>query len=42
MHERAAADPAETVLTGEELVQRFMEEFNAEELLDDPDQPEDK
>ena len=37
-----AADPAETVLTGEELVQRFMEEFNAEELLDDPDQPEDK
>ena len=40
--EEAAADPAETVLTGEELVQRFMEEFNAEELLDDPDQPEDK
>jgi len=40
--EEPAADPAETVLTGEELVQRFMEEFNAEELLDDPDQPEDK
>ncbi len=37
-----AVHPAETVLTGEELVQRFMEEFNAEELLDDPDQPEDK
>jgi DNA polymerase-3 subunit gamma/tau len=40
--EEPAPDPAETVLTGEELVQRFMEEFNAEELLDDPDQPEDK
>ncbi len=40
--EEQAADPAEAVLTGEELVQRFMEEFNAEELLDDPDQPEDK
>jgi len=29
-----AADPAATVLTGEELVQRFLEEFDAEELLD--------
>jgi hypothetical protein len=24
-------------LSGEELVQRFMEEFNAEEILDDPE-----
>ena len=27
-------------LTGEELVRRFMEEFDAEEVLDDPDQEE--
>ncbi len=27
-------------LTGEELVKRFMEEFDAEEVLDDPDQEE--
>ncbi|HEY3729526.1 MAG TPA: DNA polymerase III subunit gamma/tau [Solirubrobacteraceae bacterium] len=29
-------------LTGEELVKRFMEEFDAEEVLDDPDQEEAK
>jgi DNA polymerase III subunit gamma/tau len=40
--EETPAEPGETVLTGEKLVQRFMDEFNAEELLDDPDQPEDK
>ena len=28
----------ETVLSGEELVRRFLEEFDAEEILDDPDQ----
>jgi DNA polymerase-3 subunit gamma/tau len=30
----------DTGLTGEELVQRFMEEFDAEEMPDDPDQEE--
>jgi DNA polymerase-3 subunit gamma/tau len=34
------ADPAEPVLSGEELVRRFLEEFNAEEILDDPDHEE--
>ena len=29
-------------LTGEELVRRFMEEFDAEEVLDDTDQEEAK
>jgi DNA polymerase-3 subunit gamma/tau len=29
-------------LSGEELVRRFMEEFDAEEVLDDPDQEEAK
>jgi DNA polymerase-3 subunit gamma/tau len=29
------------VLSGEELVRRFLEEFDAEELLDDPDEPKD-
>jgi DNA polymerase-3 subunit gamma/tau len=29
--------PGAPKLSGEELVQRFMEEFNAEEILDDPD-----
>jgi hypothetical protein len=28
-------------LSGEELVRRFLEEFDAEELLDDPDEPKD-
>jgi DNA polymerase III subunit gamma/tau len=28
-------EPVATVLSGEELVRRFVEEFNAEELLDD-------
>lgn len=31
---------AEPVLPGEELVRRFLEEFDAEEILDDPDQHE--
>jgi DNA polymerase-3 subunit gamma/tau len=34
------ASPAEQVLSGEELVRRFLEEFNAEEILDDPDHEE--
>jgi DNA polymerase III subunit gamma/tau len=38
---QAAPDP-ETNLTGEELVRRFMEEFDAEEVLDDNDQEEAK
>ena len=37
----AAPDP-ESNLTGEELVRRFMEEFDAEEVLDDTDQEEAK
>ena len=36
----APADPEEPAITGEELVKRFMEEFDAEEVLDDPDQEE--
>ena len=32
--------PSESVLSGEELVRRFLEEFDAEEILDDPDQHE--
>jgi DNA polymerase-3 subunit gamma/tau len=32
------ADEDESTVTGEELVRRFMEEFDAEEVLDDPDQ----
>jgi hypothetical protein len=34
----APAAEAERSVTGEELVRRFMEEFDAEEVLDDPDQ----
>jgi DNA polymerase-3 subunit gamma/tau len=34
------AGPAEQALSGEELVRRFLEEFNAEEILDDPDHEE--
>ncbi|MGB0092576.1 MAG: DNA polymerase III subunit gamma/tau [Solirubrobacteraceae bacterium] len=30
----------ESVISGEELVRRFLEEFDAEEILDDPDQDE--
>jgi DNA polymerase-3 subunit gamma/tau len=33
--EEVAGEAEDTVLTGEELVQRFLEEFDAEELLDD-------
>ena len=40
--EGPAADDAESNLTGEELVRRFMEEFDAEEVLDDTDQEEAK
>ncbi len=36
-HEPADEQPGETVLSGEELVRRFLEEFDAEEILDDPD-----
>jgi hypothetical protein len=38
----AAAAPGEPVLSGEELVRRFLEEFDAEELepVGDPDQEE--
>jgi DNA polymerase-3 subunit gamma/tau len=36
----AAAAPGEPALSGEELVRRFLEEFDAEELIDDPDQEE--
>jgi DNA polymerase-3 subunit gamma/tau len=32
------ADQDEPTVSGEELVRRFMEEFDAEEVLDDPDQ----
>jgi DNA polymerase III subunit gamma/tau len=31
-------EPAVAVLSDEELVRRFVEEFDAEEILDDPDQ----
>jgi DNA polymerase-3 subunit gamma/tau len=34
----APAADAQRSVTGEELVRRFMEEFDAEEVLDDPDQ----
>ncbi len=34
----APADSDQPAITGEELVKRFMEEFDAEEVLDDPDQ----
>jgi DNA polymerase-3 subunit gamma/tau len=34
----APADEDAPTVTGEELVRRFMEEFDAEEVLDDPDQ----
>jgi DNA polymerase III subunit gamma/tau len=33
-------EPSESVLSGEELVRRFLEEFDAEEILDDPHQNE--
>jgi DNA polymerase-3 subunit gamma/tau len=36
----AAPQSGEPGLSGEELVRRFMEEFDAEEVLDDPDQEE--
>ncbi len=36
LDERHEQQPAAAVLSGEELVQRFLEEFDAEELLDDP------
>ena len=36
-----AGDSDVAVLTGEELVQRFLQEFDAEELLDDDD-PDDE
>ena len=36
-HEPEDEQPGETVLSGEELVRRFLEEFDAEEILDDPD-----
>jgi hypothetical protein len=32
------APDAEPAMTGDELVRRFLEEFDAEEILDDPDQ----
>jgi DNA polymerase-3 subunit gamma/tau len=39
--EHTPEEPVEaTVLSGEELVQRFLEEFDAEELLDDEDDPD--
>jgi hypothetical protein len=38
--EGPVAPEADTNLTGEELVRRFMEEFDAEEVLDDTDQEE--
>lgn len=38
----APPDDDSTALTGEELVRRFVEEFDAEEVLDDPDQEEAK
>jgi DNA polymerase III subunit gamma/tau len=38
----APPDDDPTALTGEELVRRFVEEFDAEEVLDDPDQEEAK
>ena len=38
--EEAHEVPGAPVLSGEELVQRFMEEFDAEEILDDPDRDE--
>jgi hypothetical protein len=41
LRDDAAVTPEEaTGLTGEELVRRFMEEFDAEEVLDDTDQEE--
>jgi DNA polymerase-3 subunit gamma/tau len=41
LREESAVVPEEhSGLTGEELVQRFMEEFDAEEVLDDPDPEE--
>ena len=38
-HELGDGEPSEPALTGEELVQRFLEEFDAEEILDDPAGP---
>ena len=35
LREGEEADEGETILSGEELVQRFMEEFDAEEVLED-------
>jgi hypothetical protein len=35
-----AEEPASPVLSGEELVKRFLEEFDAEEILDEPEQGE--
>jgi len=42
LREAPAQGDASTPLSGEELVQRFMEEFDAEEILDDPDPGETK
>jgi DNA polymerase-3 subunit gamma/tau len=44
LREEAATPPENggSGLSGEELVRRFMEEFDAEEVLDDPDQEEAK
>jgi DNA polymerase III subunit gamma/tau len=39
--ETDAEEPADApTLSGEELVRRFLEEFDAEELLDDEDEPD--
>jgi DNA polymerase III subunit gamma/tau len=35
LHDDEEAESGETILSGEELVRRFMEEFNAEEVLED-------
>ena len=37
--EAVDGEPSEPVLSGEELVRRFLEEFDAEEILDDPAGP---